>query len=508
MKNTRNFIKILIAILILSLLFNYEAKFSKKIKPYGILLIDGSNSMNGLKLPEIKSKYKLKRYIFNKGDEKTEIGNAILEYIKKFPDVSFLILFSDGNNNSGIDPIDVVKKINLPVYVLLPEFTDIPEIVIKNYKDFVRIGDTLYFYISISKGSRLTIKDNEKWKLIMDLKKGTEYKVPYFSLNEGEKNISFIFESDNFADTIYKRITFLPKKKYSIYYSKPDWNVKFIKRIIEEKGFINSEKGDINIFIMNEKNQQLEKKLKDFYKENMNIFIIITYQSDIGFLPFNKFSIKKDTIRDVLFESLLPFFTIKNAKEMKYLNTTIGYFNDDYKIFQTSIIDLWKLSFTMKCLENKDYLNEIFDSVLLFMNLKDKEIFLKDTVNAGEEFYIFSRNLNKKYVLIDNTIIPFAETILVYPLKEGIHTIKFIGNDTITKNIYAKNPKEEKKGINRILLEEIIKISGGKFVNNEFNEVLPIKNKEIIINLRHSVFIYLFIIFLLSLNWYLWMKER
>ncbi len=508
MKNIRNIIRVIIVILVFFLFFNKEIRLKRYIKPFGVLLIDGSKSMYGLKIPSIKTGYKTIKIVFNKNQTKTEIGNAILDCVNRYPDLSFIILYSDGNNNSGIDPLDVVRRLNVPIYVILPEFQDIPQVSVKKYKDFLRVGDTAYFYITSSKDVSLEIKEDEVLYSTMNLKKDIEFKVGYYSEKEGVKNLSFIFRNEYFVDTIFQKVTYLPKIKYSIQYSKPDWNVRFIKRIIEDKGFTPSKIGDLNFFILNEKDEMIEKNLSEFYRRRLKLFVVISYQSDINFIPFNKFSIMLDSLNRVYFNSLLPFFTQKNSKELRFLNKRIGYFNEDFTLFQSTILDIWKLSFSAIGLEDKDYLSEIIDSVIFFMGLREKEIIIPDTVNSKSEFYIYSNGLNADYIQIDSLFVPYSETLLVYPLNEGMHIIRFIGRDTTTKSIYAINPYEDKKGINRVLLEDIVKVSNGKFIKNEFFEDFGRKKKEIIVDIRHSIYSYLIIILLLSINWYLWMKER
>jgi hypothetical protein len=172
------------------------------------------------------------------------------------------------------------------------------------------------------------------------------------------------------------------------------------------------------------------------------------------------------------------------------------------------VIELWKLSFVCKSLLNKDYLDEILDSVIQNMGLKEKKIIVNDTVNAGEEFYIYSEGIMAKKIIIDSICVPYSESLLVFPLKEGYHKILFEGEETIIKNIYAKNPFEKKGIVNKDLLEEIVNISGGDFINGKIEREFNAIEDEIIIDMRHSFVFYFIILILLTLNWYLWMRRR
>jgi hypothetical protein len=226
--------------LLILMIFHPLFYFKKKIPPYGIFLIDQSESMNHAKRIEIKSPLTLKNFYFGAKEKGTDIGKAILEAIKTYPEASFITLYSDGSNTKGENPIKVASEIGVPVYFILPEST------VETNRGFISVygpnlveeGDSarITVYYKTPSTAQLTINYEDK-VTIKEIKKEGLFDFSFLS-SAGKKNIllSLLIENDT-ADKISWVLDVKKKRKIFIISETPNWNHKFIKRYFEDKGW-------------------------------------------------------------------------------------------------------------------------------------------------------------------------------------------------------------------------------------------------------------------------------
>jgi len=116
----------LIGILILLLIFYPDFHCNRKVSPFGIVLFDRSESMRGAPEPDINSPLPLKTMEFGGNKPGTAIGEGLLTARDCYEEASFILLYSDGANTRGINPIEAGAEVGIPVYIICPDFT--PEI--------------------------------------------------------------------------------------------------------------------------------------------------------------------------------------------------------------------------------------------------------------------------------------------------------------------------------------------------------------------------------------------
>ncbi|MFA5031544.1 MAG: hypothetical protein WC614_00860 [bacterium] len=261
------FLRIFSILLLLACIFNQPFRVFSFRKPWVLVLIDTSKSMSisnridkiKKALPYIKVKKKIYGFdsraypiknagtgysIIAEGNE-TNIANAL--NLSQTPYA--YILFSDGGNNSGIDPIDIARDKRIPIYSVKNDDSNRKDIAISeiNYNKIAYVGNGIYIKPIIDNTGfinheiQVLLKQNgylvqQKKVLFSPDNKKTELE---FYVNEKEAG-EYSYEvtvpelkdeanyENNRREIKIKLIK--PEIKVGWFSSLPTWNFKFVKQ--------------------------------------------------------------------------------------------------------------------------------------------------------------------------------------------------------------------------------------------------------------------------------------
>ncbi|MDD5529068.1 MAG: hypothetical protein PHX21_03460 [bacterium] len=254
------FLRIFSILLILACILNLPLRVFSFRKPWVLVLIDTSKSMSvGNRIEKIKDalpyiKVRKKIYGFDSisylikdtviaGGNETNIANAF----NRNP--SAYILFSDGVNNSGDDPIDIARNKGIPIYSIKNNDSIQKDIAILdiNYNKIAYIRDTVYINPIINNTGfinqeiQVLLKRNgnlvqqKKVLLAIDNKK-TELEFYVNEIEAGEYSYEISIPElkdeatyDNNSKEIKVKII-NPEIKVGWFSNFPTWNFKFAKQ--------------------------------------------------------------------------------------------------------------------------------------------------------------------------------------------------------------------------------------------------------------------------------------
>ncbi len=501
-------LRILIIVLVLILIFAPEFTLNLRVKTYGVFLIDGSRSMdrNRLSPPDIKSPYPLKKFVFDYKRERTGIGDAILKAKERYPDAGFILLYSDGMNNTGEDPILAIEKAGLPVFVIIPEQKETGISIIKS-THFITEGDTALYYIKANKGKLLVFVEKKKI-YEKQVKDAEEISIPVFMGKRGKRKILFILKGERFSDTLETYTSVLPRPSFKIISGRPDWNMGFIRRELMGKGYVESEKPDLYIFINPLKEQ--EDKIKSLLQKKKRIFVIGENITNLSVLPLRGYSRKEITFLEKIPMTVLsPKVVLPEATIFHFYNLEAGVvYRHGGGLFQSLMPQLWKLHLSSGGLLNKNLLSAYLDSVFVYMGVLNPHIELPVKVPEFSTQPIIFKGTPPENVVIDTSQIPVhGDTLYLPPLPSGTYRISFVfQGDTLNDSLDVFSPVEE-RGINIEELEILARVSKGRIVKDTLPSGIVPGKRIIKINLRHNPLIYLLIILLLATEWVIWMRR-
>ena len=501
-------LRILIIVLVLILIFAPEFTLNLRVKTYGVFLIDGSRSMdrNRLSPPDIKSPYPLKKFVFDYKRERTGIGDAILKAKERYPDAGFILLYSDGMNNTGEDPIMAIEKAGIPVFVIIPEEKETGIAIIK-CTHFITEGDTAVYYIRANKGKLRMLMDGKK-VYEKQIKDAEEILIPVFMRERGKKKISFILKGNSLSDTLETYTTVLPRPSFKIISERPDWNMGFIRRELMEKGYLESEKPDLYIFINPLKEQ--EDKIKTLLQKKKRIFVLGENVTSLSVLPLRGYSRKEITFLERIPMTVLsPKVVLPKATIFYFYNLEAGLlYRHGGTLFQSLMPQLWKLHLSSEGLLNKNLLSAYMESVFVYLGVINPHIELPVKIPEFSTHPIIFKGTPPEKVFIDTSWIPVhGDTLYLPPLPSGTYKISFVfQGDTLNDSLNVFSPVEE-RGINIEELETLARVSKGGIVRNTLPSGIVPGKRTIKINLRHNPLIYLLIILFLITEWVIWMRR-
>jgi hypothetical protein len=500
--------------------------FNKKVTPYGILLIDGSESMKKAGKIKIDSPVALKKNSFGENEEGTDIGNALQQVVKDHEDASLIILYSDGSNTKGKNPIEVASKLEIPVYFIIPELEEMTGFISVYGPSLVREGDSvkLTVYYKIPEEATLEMKYNEEIERRNIKKEG----VSDFSFlpPAGKITIQFYLLSEN--DTLDKINWSLDVKrthKLLIIEEVPDWNHKFFLRYFEDRGWtVNIHKGDsVDYKNLNDFNMICFLDNTDKYKENIenylkiggNILVIGSAPMNLNFLPVVAPNLTKYSGELPESYYLKPGGIRKNAKEIKISGENVGYIMPFGKgiVVQFTYLELWKLALSAKQLYPENFFEKLMDDLLKELIKDVVSISYSKKLLEGEDFILQfgEQKDNAKSFFWDRQKLPVTgDSVTVGNPAKGLHHFKIeLPSDTIKDSVLVVGESGDRMGIDTLMLEGIGTMSGGGRWDKDFKkETLETKEREIWINLRHNwLFISLLLLLLFS-DWILWMKKN
>ncbi len=519
---------IILGLLIL-MIFHPLFNFKKKISPYGILLIDESESMRCTKKIEVvETDYTIKKFSFGAKESGTDLAKALLEAAETNPDVSFIILYSDGSNTKGKNPIKTADEIEIPVYFILPEFTEkIAGGFISVYgPNSIEEGDSakITVYYKIPNAATLEINVEEK----INKKNIKREGILDFSFlpSAGKKNIRLNLLTDN--DTIDRTNLSLDvrkKRTLLIISEPPNWNYKFIKRYFEDKNWdvktnkkdnINSppsQNFDIICFLNNPVKHK--EFTKNYLEEGGKIIVISSVVSNLDFLPVIAPTLTKYQGKLPVSYYLKPGGIRRNSKPLSANGENLGYIMrfDKGNVIQFTYLELWKLALSAGQLYPQNIFEILLNKSLKELITEETSIYYSNKLLEGEDFIIkFEKNEKAvKEFHWDGQKLPFrGDSIIINQPRSGLHYFKInLKSQSIEDSVLVINEPKDRMGLDTFMLKGIAAISGGGEWKKDFNkENFEAKEKEIWVNLRHNWFFIISLFLLIFFDWFLWMRKK
>jgi len=518
---------IILGLLIL-MIFHPVFYFKKRVSPYGISLIDKSESMNHAKKIEIKSPFTLKDLYFGEKENGTDIGKAILTAVKTYADASFIILYSDGSNTKGENPIKVASKLGIPVYFVFPELTA------ETNKGFISV----YGPSSVVEGDsvKLTVyyKTPNTAMLEMNYKNQTTRKkvikegILDFSLlpSIGKNNIqlNLLIENDT-ADRTNWALDVKKKRRLLIISEIPNWNYKFIKRYFEDKGWNtnNYERDtidyqnfqDFDMLCLLDNPDKYKENIGNYLKEGGNILMVSSASSSLNFLPVIASTVSKYSGKLPESYYLKAGGIKRNSSALEIDGEIVGYsmpFGEG-TVIQFTYLELWKLALSAEKLYPENLFEKLMGDLLRELTPDEIRISYSKKLLEGEDF-ILRFNEQKKSVKTffwDGQKLPITEDYITIrePLS-GLHHFKIeLPSNSIEGSVMIVGKPGDKMGIDTLMLSGIGDVSGGgKWSSSLVKENPNVKEREIWINLRHNWFFISLLLLLLFLDWFLWMRTK
>ena len=512
--------------LLIFILFHPVFHFKKDIPLYGILLIDESESMKNIKKRKIETTIPLKNFNFGKNKKGTDIGNAITRAAIKYPEASFFVLFSDGSNTKGKNPIEIASKIGFPIYIVFPEEYKYSAGFISVYGPNSSLeGDSVKIKIHYKVSDKATIEiiNNGKTNKKDINKEG----ILSFSIlpSAGKNNIQFNLLIENkIIDNAIWTIDVIKRRKLLILTEVPNWNYKFIKRYFEDKRWkIEDYKKDnirdenifnYNIICVLDNPDKYTEIIEKYLLKGGNVIVVSSSSPDLEFLPIITSTLSK--YRGELPESyyLKPGGVKSNTKKVELAGEEMGY-SIVYKkgtITQFTYLELWKLALLNKNLYKKDYFKELMDDLTEEITQEESSISYSKKLPEGEDFILkFNKNKDQeKSFFWNGQKIPIIEdSILIKNPSEGSHHFRIeIGSQNIEDSVLIVATEGDKMGVDSTMLSSIADISGGgEWDGSLGRENFQVKEREIWINLRHNWLFIIFLLLLLFSDWVIWMRK-
>lgn len=507
-------------------LFHPVFHFKKNVPLYGILLIDESESMKNIKKGPIQAPVPLKTFHFGKNIKGTNIGKAIVEASEKYSEASFIILFSDGSNTKGENPIEIAGKIGLPIYIVFPEEDKVSNGFISVYGPNSALeGDSVKIKIHYKVLGKAAIEIN--YKAETEIKNIEKEGILNFSFlpGEGKNNIQFdLLIQNEIVDRAIWTIDIKERNKLLIVNTIPNWNYKFIKRYFEDKGwkiedYKKDNTKDENIFdhdiicVLDDPDKYREK-IENYLLKGGNVIVVSSSSPNLEFLPLITSTISK--YRGELPEAyyLKPGGVKSNTKTIELSGEKVGYsiVYEKGTITQFTYLELWRLAILDKSLYKKDLFKELMDNLTEELTQEELNISYSKKLPEGEDFILkFNKNkdLNKTFFW-DGQKIPIKEdSIIIKNPSEGSHHFRIeMQPQNIEDSVLIIAEGGDKMGIDSTMLSSIGGISGGgEWDSSLGREDFQVKEREIWINLRHNWFFISLLLLILFSDWVLWMKK-
>jgi len=512
--------------LLLLTLFHPVFHFKKDIPLYGILLIDESESMKNIKRRKIEASVPLKTFNFDKNRKGTDIGKALIETSEKYSNASFIILFSDGSNTRGKEPIEVAGKIGIPIYFVLPEEDKINTGFISVYGQSSALeGDSITIKVHYKVPDEATIEINHNGKISKkNIRKEGILNLPILP-SVGKNNIQFSLLIENeIADKAIWSFDVKGKRKLLIATEVPNWNYKFIKRYFEDKNWkvedyekdnIKNEKiFNYNILCILENPDKHKEKIEKYLLKGGNVIVISSVSPNLDFLPLIASTLSKYSGKLPESYYLKAGGVKSNAKTLELLGEKVGYsmYYGEGNVFQLAYLELWKLALSDKKIYSKDFFKELMDNLTEKLTQEEMSISYSKKLTEGEDFILkFNKNkdLDKTFFWDGQKIPVIEDSLVIKNPSEGLHHFKItLPSQSIEDSVLIVAEGGDKIGIDSTMLYSIADISGGgEWDGSLRREDFQVKEREIWINLRHNWFFISLLLLILFSDWVLWMRK-
>jgi len=483
--------------------------------------------MNHAKRIEIESPVTLKSFYFGEKENGTDIGKAILTSVKTYADASFIILYSDGSNTKGENPIKVASKLGIPVYFVFPPLTA------ETNKGFISVygpnsvveGDSVKLTVYYKTPNTAMLEMNYKNQTTR--KKVIKEGILDFSLlpSIGKNNIqlNLLIENDT-ADKTNWALDVKKKRRLLIISEIPNWNYKFIKRYFEDKRWIveSYKKDEIkhqnlqeyDMLCLLDNPDKYKENIGNYLKEGGNILVVGSTSSNVNFLPVIAPTLSKYSGKLPESYYLKPGGIRRNTKTLEILGENVGYLmpQGEGTVIQFAYLELWKLALSTEKLYSENLFEKLMGDLLRELTPDEIRISYSKKLLEGEDF-ILRFNEQKESVKTffwDGQKFPIIEDYITIrePLS-GLHHFKIdLPTQRIEDSVLIVSKPGDKMGIDTLMLRGIGDVSGGgKWSSSLVKENLNVKEREIWINLRHNWFFISLLLLILFSDWVLWMRK-
>lgn len=512
---------VILSFLIL-LVFHPVFHLRKKISPYGILLIDRSESMKKAGRIKVDSPVTLKNFYFGENEDGTDIGKAMHQSTGNYEDASFILLYSDGSNTKGKHPIEVAGKLGIPVYFIIPELKETSGFISIFGPTRVKEGDSvkLTAYYKVPETATLEMNYGKEVERRNIEKEG----VSDFSFlpPAGKTNIRFSLIIEN--DTIDKTSWMLDvKKKHKLLIIEdiPNWNHKFILRYFEDRGWaVSSHKADsanfldFDIICFLDNPDNYKENIDNYLKKGGSILVIGSAPMNLNFLPVIAPNLTRYSGEFPESYYLKPGGVRRTSKELAVSGENVGYIMPYGKgtVVEFTYLELWKLALSAGQLYPENFFEKLMDNLLKELIKDETSTSYSRRLLEGEDF-ILQFGEQKDYAksfFWDGQRLPVAgDSVTIGNPAKGLHHFKIeLPSDTIEDSILVVGEPGDRMGIDTLMLSGIGAMSGGgRWDKNFKKENLESREREILINLRHNWFFISLLLLLLFLDWVLWMRK-
>ena len=518
---------IILGLLVL-MIFHPIFHFKKKVSPYGILLIDQSESMKKSKRIKIDLPHAIKKFYFGSKMGGTDIGEGIHAAVKTYPDASFIVLYSDGSNTKGKNPISKASEIVIPIYYIIPNIAEERGGFISMFgPDAAEEGDSVKIAIYYKVPGKAQLAINYEREIIKkDIKKEGIYD---FSLipTAGKKNIqtSLLIEQDT-VDKINWTLDVKKKRKLLIVSEISTWNYKFIKRYFEDRDWNvayddkidhkNLMDVDIICFLSDPtRDKETIAATLNYLKKGGKIIIVSPVSADADFLPLIAPVLSKYSGKLPLSYYIKAGGIKRNAKTLEIIGEKVGYsipFSEG-TVTQFTYLELWKLALSAGQTYHLNLFEKLMEQTLTGMIPEEIPVFYSKKLLEGEDFILRSDQVSnsKRTFSWDGQKIPIAgDSIIIKSPPGGVHNFKIdLPSKTIEDSVLVVESSGDRIGIDTLMLKSLGEVSGGGKLEKDFrSENLELKEKEIWINLRHNWFFIISLLLLLFWDWILWLRKK
>ncbi len=497
----------------------------KKISPFGVFLIDRSESMGRANLGEIESPITLKRFKFGYERNGTAIGEGLLDALDRYEEASFFILYSDGANTYGKNPIEAAAEIGIPVYIIFPNLVHDTSGYISIFgPEIIEEGDTAIYSVHycVSHPSIISVLNRE----VLDKKEIEGEGVLEFALNPAEGKHTFEFNlsiGNRNVGRSFRTLLVEERTKVLVYTGKLDWNYKFFYRYFEEIGYdvVGEWKKDIplsslidyDIVCLINPEGRTEEKLGGYIKNGGNAIILNSSLISSDFLPLIAPKVITFSNELPIRHYLKPGGIRRGSRSIDIMGETMVYILEYGKgaVAQFACLDPWRLSSVGKGVYKRDLFGEVMGKLLRILRPANLNISYPDRLMEGEELNIIFEQVIPDSFIWDGHSRPLLEDCIIIPSPvEGIHNFRVVfPSSTLIGFLEVIGEDKDRMGVDTSMLDAIANVSGGGKWKDDFDQFLfGYKEKEFYINLRHNWFFLAVIFMVLFFDWYLWMKGK
>ncbi len=509
----------------LLLIFYPEFHCTKRISPFGILLLDRSESMKRATLPKIDSPFPLKRFDFGSEHHGTAIGEGLLQAKDRYEEASFILLYSDGSNTVGENPIEAAAEIGIPVYTMHPNITlDTSGYISAFGPEIIKEGDNAVYKVHYRVLCPSTINVLEEG--VLDKKEVEGEGMLEFALNPTAGRHTFEFnlsKGDRIIDRTYRNLLVKKRPRVLIYTGSLDWNYKFFYRYFKELGSnvsgvwnrddFDSPFSDYEIVCLINPKIMVEEKIGDYIKNGGKTIVVNSSMLSTDFLPFIAPTITTVSSELPIHHYLKPTGIRRGSRSIDIMGEKLVYMLDygEGQVAQVACLDPWRLRLAGGGVYKRDLFGEMMDKLLKYLTPAKLNISYPERLLEGEELKVTFEPMSPDSFIWDGHAQSILEDYIIISSPErGIHHFKVVfPSSTFIESLKVMSGNNDGMGVDITMLDAISSGSGGGKWEDGFDQSLfGYKEKELYINLRHNWFFLSIFFIILFFDWYLWMRGK